>query len=140
MKILIVDARGGGLGKALSEKLLTAELDAEIVGVGTNSAATAALRKAGLIATATGENAVIYNAFHADIIVGGIGILSANAMMGEISPAIAAAISESPAVKVLVPMNRCNLRVCGVSELPLPAILDCAVGDIRRLLEQKSSR
>lgn len=136
MTILIVDAQGGGMGKALAEKLVQARLDAEIIGVGTNSMASAALRKAGLTATATGENAVIYNAAHADIIAGGIGILCANAMMGEISPKIAAAISQSPAVKVLIPLNRCNLQVCGLSDKPLSAMLDDAVADIRRLIRE----
>lgn len=135
MTILIVDAQGGGMGKALAEKLVQARLEAEVIGVGTNSMASAALRKAGVSATATGENAVVYNAAHADIIAGGIGILCANAMMGEISPRIAAAISESPAVKVLIPLNRCNLRVCGALEKPLTALLDDAVADIRRLVE-----
>lgn len=134
MTILILDAQGGGLGKALAERLLAEQLDAEIIGVGTNGAATAALRKAGLTATATGENAAIYNVGRADIITGGIGILCANAMMGEISPAIASAMACSAAVKVLIPLNRCNLRVAGVSGQTLPALLDSAVEEIRQLL------
>ena len=135
MKILVVDAQGGGLGRALIEKLRAANLPVEIFGVGTNSMATASLRKAGADACATGENAVIYNAKHADIIMGGMGILSANAMMGEISPAMAAAISESDAVKLLIPLNRCNIVVCGVQDIPLPAKIDLAVDEIRARLE-----
>ena len=134
MTILIVDAQGGGLGKALAEKLLAANLGVEIIGVGTNSAATAAMRKAGLTSTATGENAAVWSCAHADIIAGGIGIVCANAMMGEISPKIASAVSGSDAVKVLIPLNRCNLRVCGVTEKPMPAMLDDAVNDIKRIL------
>ena len=134
MKILVVDAQGGGLGRALIEKLRAANLPVEIFGVGTNSMATASLRKAGADACATGENAVIYNAKHADIIMGGMGILSANAMMGEISPAMAAAISESEAVKLLIPLNRCNIVVCGVQDIPLPAKIDLAVEEIRARL------
>ena len=134
MKILVVDAQGGGLGRALIEKLRAANLPIEIFGVGTNSMATASLRKAGADACATGENAVIYNAKHADVIMGGMGILSANAMMGEISPAMAAAISESEAVKLLIPLNRCNIVVCGVQDIPLPAKIDLAVEEIRARL------
>lgn len=135
MRILIVDAQGGGLGRALAEKLIAAGLDAELIGAGTNSAATTALRKAGIAATATGENAIVYNSARADIIAGGIGIICADAMMGEISPRIAAAISSSGAVKVLIPLNRCNIRVSGAADVPLPAMLDAAVRDIREILE-----
>jgi len=139
LKILVVDGQGGGLGKALVEKLRTAKLAAEIIGVGTNSIATGALLKAGVDAAATGENAVIYNAGRADIIVGGAGILCANAMLGEITPAMAAAISQSEAVKLLIPLNRCKLKVCGVTEQPLPIRLDQAVAEIRQMIADMSS-
>ena len=130
VKILVVDGQGGGIGKALIEKLKAAGLSAEIVGVGTNVAATNALIKAGADAGATGENAVVYNAARADIITGGSGILCANAMMGEISPGMAAAISQSNAVKMIVPLNRCRLRVCGLPDQPLPMRIDMAAAEI----------
>lgn len=138
MTILIVDAQGGGLGKAIAERLIQEKLAAQIIGVGTNSAATISLRKGGVTATATGENAVIYNAQNADIIVGGIGIICANAMMGEISGAMANAISQSKAIKVLIPLNRCNIRVCGMSGQPLSLLLDKAAEDIRSILENNN--
>ena len=137
MTILVVDAQGGGLGKALIEKIRTAKLPVTVIGVGTNSAATSALLKAGADTGATGENAVIYNAKHVDVIMGGMGILSANAMMGEISPAMSAAVSQSDALKLLIPLNRCNVIVCGVRDMPLPAKIDLAIEEIRALLAKE---
>ena len=94
MKILVIDGQGGGIGKNIIEQLLKSEINAEIIAVGTNSIASSSMLKAGAKAVATGENAVIYNAEDADYIVGPIGIISANAMYGEISPNMSAAISK----------------------------------------------
>ena len=139
MKIVIVDGQGGGIGKTIAEKLklnLIAECD--IVAVGTNALATAAMLKAGVANVATGENAVIFNVQDADIIIGSIGIISANSMMGELSPAMANAISSSHAVKVLIPLNRCNLKVMGVDTSSLPAMIDEAVETINQIVKQKN--
>lgn len=136
MTILIVDAQGGGLGRALIEKLISAGIGnhAEILAAGTNSQATASMRKAGAHACATGENAIIFNARKADIIAGGIGVIAANAMMGEITPAMAAAISASDAVKLLIPYGKCNFKIAGVADEPLAVKLDDAVAQIKRLI------
>ena len=128
MVIMVVDGQGGGIGKALIERLKTAVgAEHELIAVGTNAMATMGMMKGGAKNIATGENAVIYNAKRADIIVGSIGIVSANAMLGELSPAMAAAIGESDAVKILIPLNRCGLRVAGVATDSLPAMMDDAV-------------
>ncbi len=128
MVIMVVDGQGGGIGKALIERLKTAVgAEHELIAVGTNAMATMGMMKGGAKSIATGENAVIYNAKRADIIVGSIGIISANAMLGELSPAMAAAIGESDAVKILIPLNRCGLRVAGVVTDSLPAMMDDAV-------------
>ena len=113
--IMVLDSQGGGLGKAIIERFREKAPELEVIAVGTNSIASMAMLKAGAKAAATGENAVIYNAGQADIIIGGIGIIAANAMMGEISPGMALAVSSSKAVKLLIPQNKCNLRVAGVS-------------------------
>ena len=128
MVIMVVDGQGGGIGKALIERLKTAVgAEHELIAVGTNAMTTMGMMKGGAKNIATGENAVIYNAKRADIIVGSIGIISANAMLGELSPAMAAAIGESDAVKILIPLNRCGLRVAGVATDSLPAMMDDAV-------------
>lgn len=128
MVIMVVDGQGGGIGKALIERLKTAVgAEHELIAVGTNAMATMGMMKGGAKNIATGENAVIYNAKRADVIVGSIGIVSANAMLGELSPAMSAAIGESDAVKILIPLNRCGLRVAGVATDSLPAMMDDAV-------------
>jgi NAD(P)-dependent dehydrogenase (short-subunit alcohol dehydrogenase family) len=114
--IMVVDGQGGGLGKAIVEKLRDARLDADILALGTNSIATGVMLRAGATTAATGENALIYNAGLADFIVGPIGMISANSMLGEISAAMAGAIASAPGMKLLVPMNKCNLYVGGVAE------------------------
>ncbi len=137
MVIMVVDGQGGGVGRALVEELKEAlgGRKAHILAVGTNSAATQAMRKAGADSVATGENAVVYNAGHADIIVGSMGIIAANAMMGELSPAMAAAISSSSALKVLVPNNKCGLMVSGVVDEPIQERILKAVRMVKEYAE-----
>lgn len=119
MRILVIDGMGGGLGKAVIEYTRAAIHDAHIVALGTNSHATTAMLKAGANQGATGENAIAHNCAQADIIVGAIGIVLANAMMGEISPRIAQAVSDSPAQKILIHASRCGVHIAGLSEKPL---------------------
>jgi hypothetical protein len=115
LRIAVVDGQGGGVGKLIVEALRRALPDkTEIIALGTNAIATSAMLKAGADEGATGENAIAVNAAGADIIAGVIGIISANSMLGELTPRMAAAISESPAVKLLIPLNRCNVEVMGI--------------------------
>ena len=136
MKILVIDGQGGGLGKSIIEQIKQIKKDminCEITAAGTNSAATAAMLKAGADIAATGENAIIYNSKKADIITGAVGICFANSMRGEISPAIAAAVCESDAVKILipVPMSKCGINIMGVSEKPMAQYIAEAVENIK---------
>ena len=122
MKLIVVDGQGGGMGKAIVSQMRKAFPAAEILALGTNSAATAAMLKGGATAGATGENAVLSNCMTAekeDYILGTQGICLADAMLGEISPAMAAAVSRSRAKKLLLPMTACGVRVMGVTEKPL---------------------
>lgn len=119
MKIVVIDGQGGGMGKSIVQLLRRELPDADLIAVGTNSAATSAMLKAGAPVGATGENAVVYNCADADLIVGAIGIGFANSMHGEISPLMAQAVSQSRAKKLLIPMNRCNVRVLGSGDNPL---------------------
>jgi len=114
MNILVIDGQGGRLGKLIIEKLKGSHLSDTITAVGTNSAATAAMMKAGASQGATGENAVIVNSRRADIIVGPLGIVCADALLGEVTPSMATAIGQSTAQKLLIPTNRCNHQIIGV--------------------------
>lgn len=127
MKIAVVDAQGGGLGKVIVEKLKDRFPDAEIIALGTNVIATGAMRKAGADQAATGENAVIYNVGKADIIIGGIGIIAANGMMGEITPKMAEAVSSADALKVLIPFGKCSIYVPGSETCSVNELMDKAL-------------
>lgn len=116
MKITIIDGQGGKIGKSIVEQLKKNHPEQEIYAIGTNSLATAAMLKAGADYGATGENPCIVNAQDSDIIIGPVGIVIANALLGEITPAIATAVGASKAYKILIPMNRCNHYVVGCSE------------------------
>ena len=132
--ILVIDGQGGNLGCQLI-KLMKEQLpDAEIRAVGTNSSATANMLKAGVIAGATGENAVIVGCRKADIIVGPVGIVIADALMGEITPEMAKAIGQSSAKRVLVPVNRCDTLVAGVANGSMTFLLQDAVDKIKELV------
>jgi hypothetical protein len=134
-KIAVIDGQGGGMGRILIERLRESLSDQiEILALGTNALATSAMIKAGADHGASGENAIMINSVKADIITGSLGIISANSFMGELTPAMAAAISASGAVKVLVPMNRCNLMVAGVRESTIQAYVEDAITIIGGLL------
>jgi len=119
VKILVIDGQGGGVGRSLVAALKQRRPDLPLMALGTNAVATAAMLRAGAEQAATGENAIRYQCRDADVIVGVIGLLLANALLGEISPAIAAAVSQSEARKVLIPMERCGLHVVGVGPASL---------------------
>lgn len=128
MRIAVVDGQGGGIGKAVVERLRSRHGDSvSIMALGTNALATSAMLKAGADEGATGENAIIFNADKADIIIGAIGIMAANSMMGELTPSMAAAIGGSPARKILIPMNKCNIQVAGVKNIGLPQFIEEAL-------------
>jgi hypothetical protein len=119
MLILVIDGHGGGLGRQIITALKEANPQHSILAVGVNSIATAAMLRAGADTAATGENAVLVACRRADIIIGPIGIVIADAMLGEITPAIAKAIGQSRAKRVLVPMNQCDNMIIGVMEQPI---------------------
>lgn len=133
--ILIIDGQGGGCGKALIAQLLTKNIPARILAVGTNAMATSAMLKAGAHQAATGENAVLVNSARADFIAGPIGIILANALMGECSPAMAAAVASAPAPKVLIPISKCGVTIAGFPEKTLTESIADAVTELARLLE-----
>ncbi|MDD3409251.1 MAG: DUF3842 family protein [Eubacteriales bacterium] len=140
MKLLVIDGQGGGVGRALVQALKAALPEQPVIALGTNAVATAAMLRAGADAGASGENAIRHQCASADVIVGVIGILHANAMMGEISPVIAAAVSESEAQKVLLPLDRCGLHIVGVARQPLDAAIREAVQYIAELIAADAAK
>ena len=131
MNLLVIDGQGGGLGRQIVSAVKDRYPDIEIIAVGANSAATNAMLKAGANVGATGENAVICNVKHADVVAGPIGMMVANSLWGEITPAMASAVSESPAQKVLIPVEQCHVHVAGVVEKPMSRYIEDAVAVIR---------
>lgn len=138
MEILVIDGQGGGVGRLLVERIAKQFEDANIIVVGTNSTATANMLKGAKINGATGENAVVYNAERADVIVGPVGIVMANAMLGEITPKMAEAVSSSRAKIILIPMNRCQTTIVGVREQRLSDYIDEVAEAIAAWKEDKS--
>ena len=140
MKILIIDGQGGRLGARLCEEIRKACPEAFLIAVGTNSAASAAMLKTGCAdRVATGENAVIVQSRGADLIAGPAGIAMADALLGEVSPAMANSVAASAAYRVLVPMNLCDTYIAGVRE-GTSAVLEDAVGHIRALCAERAAR
>ena len=133
MKILVVDGQGGSIGRQIIEQMKSFPQEVDLVAVGTNSIATAAMLKAGPCRGATGENAVIVNARDADYIVGPIGILAADSLLGELTPAMATAIGQSPAQKILIPTGRCSNFVVGVQTLNRSELVQLAIREIMDL-------
>ena len=135
--VLVIDGQGGGLGRQLVAAIAAACPEAELTAVGTNSLAANAMLTAGAARAATGENAVVVNCRHADVIVGPIGIVIADALLGEITPAMAAAVCQSGAKRVLVPINHCENYVVGVPEQPVSQLVSAAAQKVKALCEGK---
>ena len=133
MRVLVIDGQGGGLGRQLVTAITALCSEVELTAVGTNSMAASAMLKAGAAWAATGENAVVVNARRADIIVGPIGIVIADALLGEITPAMAAAICQADAKRVLIPVNHCENFVVGVPEGPVSQLVQTAAQKVKEL-------
>lgn len=134
MKITVIDGQGGRIGRTVIEQIKKKHPGLELYAIGTNSIATSAMLKAGAENGATGENAVIVNAADSDVIIGPIGIMFANALLGEITPAIAAAVGASRAFKILIPVNRCNHYIAGCAEAPMSDYIRSAVEKLEAML------
>ncbi len=131
VRIMIMDGQGGGVGRSLVEELHLRNPEDELIAVGTNAAATSNMMKGGTALGATGENAVIYNSRRVDAIVGPIGIVVANAMLGEITPGMAEAVASSNAKILLIPVSRCHVEVMGVESKKLGDYIKEAVDKLK---------
>lgn len=132
--VVVIDGQSGRMGALFVQRAKAAGLSCTLTAVGTNAIATSAMLKAGADAGATGENAVVVNARRADVIVGPIGILAADSLLGEVTPAMALAVGQSAATRLLLPVNHCSNIVVGVAELSLSRLMDEAVERLRALL------
>ena len=132
--ILIIDAQGGGIGRLLASAVRQELPEASITAVGGNSAATAAMLKAGADRGATGENAAVVACRVADVILGPIGIVIADAMLGEITPKMAAAVAQSGAKRVLIPFDHCDNIVVGLRDAGMKALVQEAVAVLVKLM------
>ncbi|KUK63563.1 MAG: hypothetical protein XD84_2000 [Desulfotomaculum sp. 46_80] len=138
MRIAVIDGQGGGIGRHIMEKLRR-ELpeNVELLALGTNSAATSVMLKAGANEGATGENAIIYNARRVNLIVGPVSILIPHAMLGELTPGMAEAIALSPARKILLPLSRNAFDLIGLRSEPLPHLIAELVQRVKELVEKE---
>lgn len=134
MNVLVIDAQGGGMGRMLVEGLKRAMPQQPVTAVGTNALATSAMLKAGADQAATGENAIRVSAAKADIILAPIGMVLADAMLGEVTAEMAAAIGRSPAYRILLPVSRCQTTVAGAEKITMSEAVARAVEEaIRRV-------
>jgi hypothetical protein len=130
--LMVMDGQGGGIGRAIIRRLREAfGEEVEILALGTNSVATSQMMKAGANRGATGENAIITTAPIVDIIIGPLAIIMANAMMGEVTAKMTEAISSSKALKVLIPLTQERVKIVGVSDEPLPHLIDQVLETIK---------
>ena len=134
MEILVIDGQGGRIGQQLIKAILARYPQVEVTAIGTNSLATSAMLKGGASQGATGENALLVACRRADVILGPLGIVIADALMGEISPAMAVAVGQARARRILIPLNQCDKLVAGVAELPVARLLESAVAELGKLL------
>lgn len=133
MNILIIDAQGGGIGKQVITAIKQNMPEAVITAVGTNTAATSVMLKAGADYGATGENAVIVGTRKADVIIGPIGIIVADSMFGEITPAMAMSIGQSNAKRILIPVSHCDNIVVGMRNLSIKELIEEVLTELHKL-------
>ena len=132
MNILVMDAQGGGIGKQVVTAVRTRFPDVTITAVGTNAAATTAMLRAGADEGATGENAVVVCCRRADVIIGPVGIVIADALLGEVTPRMAVAVGQSAAKRILIPVNHCTNFIAGVADLSVGRLVDSVVAELEK--------
>lgn len=134
MKILVIDGQGGGIGRQIIESIKKTYPDVDVTAVGTNVLATQAMIKAGANQAATGENAVIVNCRTADVIIGPIGIVIADSLLGEITPRIAVAVAQSSAERILLPMNLCSNYIAGYTQINTSKLIEDCLARIGQVM------
>ncbi|MBQ1191135.1 MAG: DUF3842 family protein [Bacteroidales bacterium] len=137
MNLLVIDGQGGQLGSQIIRAIRARYNDINIIAVGTNATATTSMIKAGANQGATGENPVIVASRKADVIIGPVGIVIADSLLGEITPKMAVAIGQSNATKILVPINKCENLVAGVPNLTTTALIDDTLNKLQETISKK---
>ena len=137
-RILVIDGQGGQLGSQIIKELLAKFSDIHIMAVGTNAVATAAMLKAGAGSAATGENPVIVACRKADLIIGPIGIVIADSLLGEVTPAMAIAVGQADATRILIPKNKCENIVAGVSSLSTTVLIQDAISKVGQFISENN--
>mgnify|MGYP003303925317 CR=1 FL=1 len=135
MNILVIDGQGGQLGGQLIKTILANYKEVKISAVGTNATATATMLKAGAHQAATGENPVIVACRKADVIIGPIGIVIADALFGEVTPKMAVAIGQADATRILLPVNKCDNLVAGVADLTISTLMDDVILKLKNIIK-----
>lgn len=139
MNILVIDGQGGQLGSQLIKTIRSNFKEAGVMAVGTNAIATAAMLKAGAHQASTGENPVVVACRKADVIIGPIGIVIADALFGEVTPKMAAAVGQADAVRILLPVNKCDNLVAGVPDLNMGTLIEDVIVKLHGLEKQIAS-
>ena len=143
MKVVVIDGQGGRIGKLLVEQLIKSGCFEgernELIVIGTNTIATAAMLKAGAALGATGDNPVAVNCADADVIVGPVGIIAANSLLGEVTPRMALAVAGSRARKILIPTGRCSIAVAGTAGLSVADCVKAAVDDVLKIVRGETA-
>ena len=135
MNVVVIDGQGGQLGAQLVKEIFASFPNIDLTAIGTNAVATASMLKAGVKKAATGENPVVVACRNADVIIGPVGIVIADSLLGEVTEKMALAISRANAVRILIPMNRCDNLIAGVSNLNVSALISDVVFKLRTVID-----
>ena len=137
MNILVIDAQGGGIGKQLVARIKKEYPSETVTAVGTNSIATSAMIKAGADQGATGENSIVVACKTADVIIGPVGIVITDAMLGEITGAIAQSVAQAKATRILIPFNMCDTLIAGIADTSTGSLIDAAMQSLHSVIQNR---
>ncbi len=137
MNIVVIDGQGGQLGSRIVKEIIAQFPDVSLTAVGTNAAATSEMLKAGAKHAATGENPVVVACRRADVIIGPVGIVIADSMLGEVTERMAAAVGSADAVRILIPMNKCENLIAGVSGQNTTELISDAISKLHGIINGK---
>ena len=135
MNVTVIDGHGGLIGAQIIKEITARFKNIKLTAIGTNAVATAAMLKAGASDGATGENPVIVACRSADVIIGPIGIVIADSLLGEITPKMAVAIGQAKATRILLPMNKCKNLVAGILDISTNTIIEDVMAKLEKIIK-----